>query len=106
MSIELVKNPDIVADVAKLTQKPFTVGFAAETQDVEHYAKGKLAKKNLDMIAANNVATQGQGFNSDDNALTIYWTDGSKELPLTNKMELATQLVASINERMHDDKRS
>lgn len=99
MSIELVKNPDIVADVAALNDKPFTVGFAAETQDVEHYAKGKLERKNLDMIAANNVATSGQGFNSDDNALTVYWNGGCKELPLTNKKQLAQQLVASINER-------
>ncbi|TRX55211.1 bifunctional phosphopantothenoylcysteine decarboxylase/phosphopantothenate--cysteine ligase CoaBC [Thalassomonas sp. M1454] len=106
MSIELIKNPDIVADVAKLSGKPFTVGFAAETQDVEHYAKGKLAKKNLDMIAANNVATQGQGFNSDDNALTLYWSNGSIDLPLTSKKELATQLVVNINERMNDDSRS
>lgn len=103
MSIELIKNPDIVADVAALTDKPFTVGFAAETQDVEHYAKGKLERKNLDMIAANNVATSGQGFNSDDNALTVYWSDGCKELPLTNKKQLAQQLVASINERNQHD---
>ncbi len=103
MSLELIKNPDIVADVAALTAKPFTVGFAAETQDVEHYAKGKLQRKNLDMIAANNVATAGQGFNSDDNALTVFWLNGSKVLPLTNKTELAKQLVATINDRMQDD---
>ncbi len=100
MQIELVKNPDIVADVAALTDRPFTVGFAAETQDVEHYAKGKLARKNLDMIAANNVALQTQGFNSDDNALTVYWPEGSKELPLTNKKALAVDLVKTIADKL------
>lgn len=100
MSIELIKNPDIVADVAQLKDKPFTVGFAAETQDVEHYAIGKLERKNLDMIAANNVALSTQGFNSDNNAITLYWPNGHQELPLTSKKELANQLVNSIFERM------
>ena len=72
MQINLVKNPDIVADVAASANKPFVVGFAAETQDVEQYALGKLKKKNLDLIAANNVSVQGQGFNSNDNALTVF----------------------------------
>ena len=103
MSIALVKNPDIVASVAALNNRPFTVGFAAETQDVEQYAKAKLSRKNLDMIAANDVAKSGQGFNSDDNALTVFWTDGSKSLPLTNKLELAKQLVTCINERNSND---
>ncbi|WP_152593893.1 bifunctional phosphopantothenoylcysteine decarboxylase/phosphopantothenate--cysteine ligase CoaBC [Thalassotalea sp. ND16A] len=103
MNIALVKNPDIVADVAALDNKPFTVGFAAETQDVEQYAKGKLQRKKLDMIAANNVAKQGQGFNSDDNALMVFWLSGQKKLALTNKVELAKQLVATINDRMLDD---
>jgi phosphopantothenoylcysteine decarboxylase/phosphopantothenate--cysteine ligase len=68
MQISLIKNHDIVADVANLANKPFIVGFAAETQNVEHYARGKLMRKNLDLIAANDVAKAGQGFNSDDNA--------------------------------------
>ena len=55
MQISLIKNHDIVADVAKLANKPFIVGFAAETQNVEHYARGKLMRKNLDLIAANDV---------------------------------------------------
>ncbi|WNC68965.1 bifunctional phosphopantothenoylcysteine decarboxylase/phosphopantothenate--cysteine ligase CoaBC [Thalassotalea nanhaiensis] len=103
MSIALVKNPDIVASVAALAKKPFTVGFAAETQDVEQYAKGKLVRKNLDMIAANDVAKQGQGFNSDDNALKVYWHSGNKDLPLTDKKQLAEQLVVLINDRMQND---
>ncbi|MCV5753910.1 bifunctional phosphopantothenoylcysteine decarboxylase/phosphopantothenate synthase, partial [Escherichia coli] len=77
MVINMVKNPDIVASVAAMTEKrPFTVGFAAETNDVETYARGKLTKKNLDMICANDVSVAGQGFNSNDNAITLYWPEG------------------------------
>jgi phosphopantothenoylcysteine decarboxylase/phosphopantothenate--cysteine ligase len=97
MSINLVKNPDIVADVAALKNKPFTVGFAAETQDVENYARRKLVRKNLDLIAANNVATAGQGFNSNDNALTLYSANEKIELPLTSKTQLAQKLVDEIS---------
>lgn len=98
MQLNLVKNPDIVADVAAMNNKPFTVGFAAETQDVEHYAKDKLQRKNLDMIAANNVAAQGQGFNCDDNALTVFTASDKKEFPLTSKDKLAEQLVTHIEQ--------
>ena len=98
LNLTLVKNPDIVADVAALTNKPFTVGFAAETQDVEHYALGKLKRKNLDMIAANNVALAGQGFNSDDNALTLFTKHDKAVLALAAKTELAKQLVAFIEQ--------
>ena len=98
LNLTLVKNPDIVADVAALTNKPFTVGFAAETQDVEHYALGKLTRKNLDMIAANNVALAGQGFNSDDNALTLFTKHDKAVLALAAKTELAKQLVAFIEQ--------
>lgn len=96
LTIELVKNPDIVADVASLTNKPYTVGFAAETQDVEQYAKAKLARKNLDLICANNVSLQGQGFNSDDNSLTLFTANNEIHLPLTSKAKLAQTLVAEI----------
>ncbi|OBU16672.1 bifunctional phosphopantothenoylcysteine decarboxylase/phosphopantothenate--cysteine ligase CoaBC [Photobacterium aquimaris] len=97
MTIQLVKNPDIVAAIAALTnQRPFTVGFAAETQDVEHYARGKLATKKLDLICANDVSVQGQGFNSDTNALHLYWPNGDKALPLTTKSDLGQQLVTEI----------
>ncbi|MDD1793585.1 bifunctional phosphopantothenoylcysteine decarboxylase/phosphopantothenate--cysteine ligase CoaBC [Enterovibrio sp. ZSDZ42] len=97
MSIALVKNPDIVAAVAAMTQqRPFTVGFAAETQDVEQYARGKLAKKNLDLICANDVSREGQGFNSDQNALHLYWPNGDKPLPLASKTDIGNQLVSEI----------
>ncbi len=82
MILRLIKNPDIVASVAGLTrQRPFTVGFAAETQDIEQYARGKLSRKNLDLICANDVSQQGQGFNSDSNALHLFWLMVTKPCP-------------------------
>lgn len=97
MDIVLTKNPDIVATVASLAEnRPFTVGFAAETQQVEKYAKSKLARKNLDMICANNVADKTIGFNADQNALSIYWQDGSITLPVASKSELAKSLLNLI----------
>ncbi|MCG7532989.1 bifunctional phosphopantothenoylcysteine decarboxylase/phosphopantothenate--cysteine ligase CoaBC [Psychrobium sp. MM17-31] len=97
MVVSMIKNPDILADVSALEeQRPFCVGFAAETQDVETYARGKLQRKKLDMIAANNVSIAGQGFNSDSNALTLYWPQGKLDLPLADKQELAKQLVVEI----------
>jgi phosphopantothenoylcysteine decarboxylase/phosphopantothenate--cysteine ligase len=97
MQLELVKNKDIVADVASLTNKPFIIGFAAETQNVEHYARGKLMRKNLDLIAANDVAKSGQGFNSDNNALTLFSAIDKTEIPLANKQIIAKKLVSLIN---------
>lgn len=96
MSLKLIKNPDIIADVGHLeTHRPFTVGFAAETQDVENYAKDKLQRKNLDMICANDVSG-GQVFNADENALQLFWKEGSKSLSLKSKADLATDLVSEI----------
>lgn len=97
MTITMVKNPDIVADVAALkVKRPFVVGFAAETQDVEHYARDKMSRKKLDMICANDVSIQGQGFNSEQNALKVYWQDGSKDLPLNDKLSLARDLLKLV----------
>tara|TARA_R110001583_G_scaffold1833_3_gene14143 strand:- start:201 stop:1406 length:1206 start_codon:yes stop_codon:yes gene_type:complete len=98
MQLELVKNHDIVADVASLADKPFMVGFAAETQNIEQYARGKLMRKNLDLIAANDVAKSGQGFNSDDNALMLYSAIDKIEIPLANKQIVAQRLVSLINQ--------
>ncbi|EKO3975182.1 bifunctional phosphopantothenoylcysteine decarboxylase/phosphopantothenate--cysteine ligase CoaBC [Vibrio fluvialis] len=107
LSVTMVKNPDIVASVAAMTDnRPFTVGFAAETQDVEKYARGKLVKKNLDMICANDVSVAGQGFNSNDNALTVYWrpseasAPSEQSLPLASKAELAQALMLLINDKL------
>ncbi|OBX11339.1 bifunctional phosphopantothenoylcysteine decarboxylase/phosphopantothenate synthase [Gallibacterium salpingitidis] len=97
LTLKLVKNPDIIADVGHLKEhRPFTVGFAAETQDVENYAKDKLVRKQLDLICANDVSIAGQGFSSDQNALQLFWHKGSITLPLTNKRQLAEQLVNHI----------
>ncbi|MFA0697472.1 phosphopantothenoylcysteine decarboxylase, partial [Vibrio sp. 10N.222.49.C9] len=75
-----------IAGVASLTQnRPFTVGFAAETQDVEKYAMDKLSRKKLDLICANDVSQAGIGFNSNDNALNLYWPNGHKNFPLASK---------------------
>lgn len=98
VSIELERNPDIVASVAALENKPFTVGFAAETQELEHYALDKLQRKNLDMIAANDVSKPEQGFNQDNNAITLYWPEGKQELPLDKKSELALAICYKIAE--------
>ncbi|WDE05564.1 bifunctional phosphopantothenoylcysteine decarboxylase/phosphopantothenate--cysteine ligase CoaBC [Thalassomonas viridans] len=98
MVLNLVKNPDIVADVSALTERPFTVGFAAETQDVEQYARGKLSRKKLDLIAANDVSRAGQGFNSENNALTVFSADSATEIPLADKQQVAGQLVTIINQ--------
>ncbi|TKF18273.1 bifunctional phosphopantothenoylcysteine decarboxylase/phosphopantothenate--cysteine ligase CoaBC [Enterovibrio norvegicus] len=105
MTLTLVKNPDIVASVAAMKEnRPFTVGFAAETQDVEQYARGKLVKKNLDLICANDVSQQGQGFNSDQNALHLYWPNGDKAMPLANKSDIGHQLVSEIVSLFNSDK--
>ncbi|MFA0477959.1 bifunctional phosphopantothenoylcysteine decarboxylase/phosphopantothenate--cysteine ligase CoaBC [Vibrio splendidus] len=99
MTIQMVKNPDIVASVASMTEgRPFTVGFAAETQDVEKYARGKLERKNLDMICANDVSVEGQGFNSSSNELHLYWKDGDKSLPLDSKDTLSFQILDQIQQ--------
>jgi len=99
LTLTFVKNPDILADVANLQQSPFTVGFAAETQDVGYYAKDKLVRKKLDMIAANDVSNKEIGFNSDQNALTVFWKEGEKNLTVADKEQLAVQLMNLISER-------
>ncbi|MDD8060333.1 bifunctional phosphopantothenoylcysteine decarboxylase/phosphopantothenate--cysteine ligase CoaBC [Shewanella sp. ER-Te-42B-Light] len=100
MQLALVRNPDILATVAQHTTRPFTVGFAAETNDVEQYARGKLQRKKLDMIAANDVSIQGLGFNADSNALQVFWQDGSQQLPATDKLTLARQLLTLIEQQL------
>ena len=105
MSVTLVKNPDIIAGVAALPNRPFVVGFAAETRDVEHYALDKLQRKRLDMIAANDVAREGQGFNSDNNAVTLFWQGGREELPLASKQELARRLMAMVFDKYQQQKK-
>lgn len=94
--LKLERTPDILSQVSALPHKPFTVGFAAETENLEQYARGKLEKKKLDMIAANQVGISGQGFDSETNALHVLWQKGEEILPLASKTELGRQLVALI----------
>lgn len=101
LTIELIRNPDILADVAMHSDRPFCVGFAAETDDLDTYARAKLKNKKLDIIAANWVGKNNSGFESNDNALHVIWHDGSTQLPLQNKNQLAQQLMALIAEHFH-----
>ena len=101
ITLTLVKNPDIIADVASAKDRPFCVGFAAETNDVEAYALGKLQRKNLDLIAANDVSVSNQGFNSDNNALTVFSKDSRFDIPLSSKKEVAIQLLKVVSEQFH-----
>ena len=104
LTLKLVKNPDIIATVAHLAQnRPFVVGFAAETQNVADYAKDKLQRKNLDLICANDVSG-GQVFGQDQNTLHLFWQNGEKILPLAEKGKLAEGLVAEIVARYKDKK--
>ena len=100
MSIDLVRCPDILASVAALAIGPFTVGFAAETEKVDYYARSKLEKKNLDMIIANRVG-HDRGFDTDDNSVNVIWTDGEQRFPEARKSELARDLVELIARRFY-----
>jgi phosphopantothenoylcysteine decarboxylase/phosphopantothenate--cysteine ligase len=99
LELTLVQNPDIIAEVAALSERPFVVGFAAETQDVERHARAKLEKKGIDLIAANEVG-EGQGFEVEDNALLLLWPGGREQLDRADKRVLAERLLARIAERM------
>ena len=101
LTLELVRTPDILAEVAAQTGAlKLVVGFAAETHDVEKYARGKLAAKRLDLIIANQVGLSGSGFESDDNAATAYWQGGERVFPSSSKAELAERLLELISERL------
>jgi phosphopantothenoylcysteine decarboxylase/phosphopantothenate--cysteine ligase len=95
MQINLTRNPDIVSEVAHLINKPFTVGFAAETQNLAKYAQDKLARKNLDMIAANLVG-DGNAFDKECNELLVLWPGGKQNLAFASKDEIARQLIDLI----------
>lgn len=97
-SIALVPSEDILASVAALDDAPFTVGFAAETENVRKYALGKLHNKKLDMIVANRVGDDC-GFDRDDNTVELIWSDGEQELANAAKTNLALQIVHIIAER-------
>lgn len=97
-TLALVENPDILADVASRNPKPFVVGFAAETENLERNARDKLARKKLDMIAANEVGAD-RGMETADNALHLYWNGGDEALPCMSKSALAIALIERIAAR-------
>jgi phosphopantothenoylcysteine decarboxylase/phosphopantothenate--cysteine ligase len=103
LTIELEKSPDILASVAALPAAPFTVGFAAETENLHDYARTKLDRKRLNMIIANLVG-QNRGFEVDNNAVDVFWRDGRRSFPVAAKRELAEDLVALIAERYAADR--
>ena len=98
MQLELIKNPDIIADVAQLNPKPCVIGFAAETRNVEQYAKGKLETKKLDAIIANDVSNQDIGFNSDQNAVSIISSEKVTHIPQDTKSAIAATLICHISQ--------
>ncbi|ORU92454.1 MAG: phosphopantothenoylcysteine decarboxylase [Cycloclasticus sp. symbiont of Bathymodiolus heckerae] len=102
MQLTLVKTTDILTDVATQDDSTFCVGFAAETDNLEEYAKGKLKRKSLDMIAANWVGKDSGGFNSDHNSLSVYWADGEQQIGSMPKPELARELITLIAKRYHE----
>lgn len=99
LTLELVRNPDILGEVAARQPRPFVVGFAAETTNLRAHALAKLARKGSDMIAANDVSS-GRGIGQPENALTVFWADGEKTFPQQSKDALARNLIQLIAERM------
>ena len=100
LNLELIRSPDTLASVAKLQDGPFTVGFAAETQNVAENARKKLVRKGLDMIAANKVG-RDCGFDQETNSLMVFWGDGDAELEQASKSVVAERLIQLIAERYH-----
>jgi phosphopantothenoylcysteine decarboxylase/phosphopantothenate--cysteine ligase len=98
LALELTRTTDILSQVSASAQRPFMVGFAAETNAVEHYARAKLLAKNLDLIAANEVG-HTKAFDCDDNSLLVLWRGGRVELPVASKRELARALSGLIIEQ-------
>ncbi len=102
LTLQLVRNPDILAEVAALKDAPFCVGFAAETESLEQHARGKLTAKRLDLIAANHVADKSSPvFGSDSNALEVFWPDGGhRSIARAPKSEIARALLDIAGERL------
>ena len=96
LTLNLVRNPDILATIAAGTPKPFCVGFAAETQNLADYAQEKLRSKHLDMIFANDASST---FGADDASVSAFWPGGSQELPQASKTQQARHIIALIAER-------
>ena len=101
LTIKLVRNPDIISNVKRRYPAVYCVGFAAETENLEHHARTKLHDKDVDMIAANWVGDKadGGGFDSEENAIRLVWREGELEIPMMAKSKLAQQLIAHIAQR-------
>lgn len=99
MQLSLIPNPDIVSAVTALANPPFTLGFAAETENIEQHAADKLNRKKLDMIAANQVGDTKTGFETDSNEILLLWAEGQQHLPLASKQEIAKQLIDILADR-------
>lgn len=102
LTLTLVKNPDIVATIAALEQKPFTIGFAAESENVLEYAQQKLQRKKLDLIIANNISINGIGFNSDENAVTVIDQQQRMDISQRSKHQLAHELIKIVATKLHN----
>ena len=105
LTLTLNENPDILAEIGALKRRPMLVGFAAETDNLEKYARAKLARKNLDLIAANRV-DNGAGFDCADNELLLFWPGGSEHLGRDDKQVIARRLIARVAERFAARKRA
>ena len=95
LMLDLVQNPDILADVARMKSRPYLVGFAAETKNVTDYARAKLIEKKIDLIAANQVGHE-KGFDAPENELTLIWASGEEKLPRADKLDLARALLNRV----------
>ena len=108
LAVALIKNPDIVATIAQQQLRPFMVGFAAETRNVEVYAAEKLVAKKLDMIACNDVSRPDIGFASDENAMTVFFAQkyqmDKRDLEKASKQEIAQQLIEAIHDALQQEK--
>jgi len=103
MQLNLVKNPDILAILSLSENRPFCVGFAAETGNLEGYARKKLEAKKLDLIFANNAADT---FNSESSLATAYWHDGEYAFPKSSKSSLAREMIGLIADRYRQSQKS
>jgi phosphopantothenoylcysteine decarboxylase/phosphopantothenate--cysteine ligase len=101
LHLDLKKTPDILMELSRLKPRPFLVGFAAETHELEAYARGKLHEKSLDLIAANWVGGSRGGFDRDENALQVFWDQGSEVLSLAPKWKIAQQLLELVQQHYH-----
>ncbi|NJP36409.1 bifunctional phosphopantothenoylcysteine decarboxylase/phosphopantothenate--cysteine ligase CoaBC [Alkalicoccus luteus] len=96
-TLHMIRTADILAELGTLEKKPVLIGFAAESENVEDYAREKLRKKNVDAICANSVVSEGSGFQVDTNSLDLFFRDGTKDhIPLMSKADAAKQILNHI----------